>query len=79
MKRELIQEGALEEELHDLAGYAQKRLVALRRPDTSVFTNSELEVVRSLVKENLGKTATAMSNDSHGLAWKTPKWRAHPL
>lgn len=71
VKRELIDEGALEEELHPVGGYTRRRLIARRRPDLSVFTDSELELVRSLVRENWGKTAKTMSLDSHGLAWNT--------
>ncbi len=71
VKRELINEGAVTEERRDVGGYQQKRLTARRRPDVSVFSESELDLIRSLVKENWGKSATAMSNDSHGLAWKT--------
>jgi hypothetical protein len=71
VKRELISEGAIEEEPHNVGVLVQKRLIARRSADLSAFSQSEIELVRSLVKENWGRSATTMSQDSHGLAWQT--------
>jgi len=71
VRDELIREGALQPEWREFGGYTQKRLVAKRDPDLSIFTNSEIDLLRSLIKENWGKTAKAVSLESHGLAWQT--------
>lgn len=71
IKRELIEEGAIGEESRNVGGYTQRRIVARRPADQSVFSDSEIKLIRSIVKENWGKTASAMSAESHGLAWQT--------
>ena len=53
----------------------QERVVALREPDTSLFSPEELAIVDEVIEEFRPLTGTAVSEDSHRL----PGWRAVPL
>ena len=55
----------------DYHGYAQNRPLALRAPDTDVFTDSQIALVEGLVAECWGRSARQMSDLSHNF----PGWR----
>lgn len=67
IREELIKEGALT--ISYIGNH--KVPVALRDPDLSYFTNSELELVREIIKKDWNKTATQVSDESHGISWKS--------
>lgn len=49
----------------------QKRTIALRDPNTEVFSGPEIDLVTRLIDENWGRNATAMSGLSHRfIGWK---------
>jgi len=48
-------------------GHTQQRLIALRDPDRSVFTEDELVIVEQIVQTHWGKNARKISDDSHKL------------
>lgn len=49
----------------DFHGFTQKRTVALREPDLSVFSADEIGLVTELIDEFWGKTAAQISDASH--------------
>ncbi len=51
--------------------YTQKRLQATRQADTSVFSESEIKVIDSVIEVAKGHTATELSDLTHDLVgWK---------
>lgn len=68
--RELAQEGALVEAQDQNEPYDQKRTKALRAAYTDHFTGDELALVDEVIQECWGKTAVAVSDETHGVAWK---------
>jgi hypothetical protein len=70
VKRELISEGAITENRDD-GPFGQSRIVALREAYLQHFTPDEIELVDSVIEELWNKTATAVSDQSHGVAWRT--------
>ena len=55
-------------------GKSKKRLVPLRDPDLSEFSDDEIELVNRIVAEFLGKNAAAMSGFSHEfIGWQLAK------
>lgn len=76
VQRELKAEGAVEEIEKTIRGYAgkpQRRLAARRDPDMSYFSPSEVEMIDKIIMESWGKDGTQMSDESHGVAWKSRK------
>lgn len=69
IRRALVSEGALRLEERPQGNFTQKRPVALREADLDLFTKSEIAIVKEVITELWGKTATAVSRDSHGIAW----------
>ncbi len=52
-------------------GFTQKRVIALREPDLTMFTGPEMAVVSDVIETCAGATATALSQWSHRLVgWK---------
>ena len=53
-------------------GFRQKRLVALRQPDLSAFTGTEIALVDGVIDQLRGSSATRVSQLSHvwSKAWE---------
>src|SRR6266851_4314505 len=52
-------------------GRPQRRVIALRAPDLSLFSAAEIDLVTTIIEECWGKTATRMSQLSHEfIGWK---------
>lgn len=62
---QLIKERAVAEQVVPNLDYATRKLVATREPDLTIFTGSEIAQVDRLIERLKGKTATAISLDSH--------------
>lgn len=58
-------DGSAKTVIRDHYGHRQKRLVALREPDLSLFTAEEIATVDSIVRQFWGITATEVSKISH--------------
>lgn len=50
--------------------YVQKRVIALRAANLELFTPVEISIVNEVIQAFWKKTATAVSEFSHGRAWK---------
>ncbi|HEX4738128.1 MAG TPA: Panacea domain-containing protein [Allosphingosinicella sp.] len=72
---ELVQEGALKPAPPQDEPFEQRRIVALRKPYLDHFTRDELDVVDEVIKELWNKSATAVSDESHGVAWRARNMR----
>ena len=57
-------------------GYTQQRPVALRAADLSRFSPEDIALVDAVIKALWRKTATFVSNMSHGKAWEVAADRA---
>jgi len=57
------------------ASYAEKRLIALRRPDLSLFDAEEIAIVDAVIEKLKDATATAVSDGSH----EFPSWKLAAL
>jgi hypothetical protein len=70
LRRALVNEGAIRIDERVVQGnHTQKRTVALREADLDLFTKSELSVVDQVINDLWGKTASLVSDESHGIAW----------
>lgn len=58
-----------------LGGYVQSRIVPLRQPNLDLFTAQQMEVVNRVISALWHKTATGVSNLSHGKAWEVAEDR----
>jgi uncharacterized phage-associated protein len=58
-------DGSAKTVTRDYYGHRQKRLMALREPDLSLFTAEEIATVDSIVRQFWGVTATEISKVSH--------------
>lgn len=64
-------DGALAERSTDFYGRAQRKFFALREPDTSAFSREELDIASRVLAQFWGKTATDVSEVSHGfVGWR---------
>jgi hypothetical protein len=55
----------------DFFGHSQKKPIALRQPDVSVFTPQEIDLVHKIIQKFWNMTATAISEHSHlFMGWK---------
>jgi hypothetical protein len=50
--------------------FEQKRVVPLRAPDLSIFDPDDIAIIDEVIRGFWGKTASAVSEFSHGIAWK---------
>lgn len=50
--------------------YQQKRVVPLRPADLSLFSADDIAIVDEMIQRLWGRTATVVSELSHGIAWK---------
>jgi len=73
-RRELVAEKKLHERTDVIAGMTGMHFTALERPDTSVFSPKELEIVDSVLSEICeNHTATSISEYSHDAVWGAAK------
>ncbi len=71
VRASLIETEAARLEKTNYLGYTQHRLVPLREPDMSGFSDSELRAVDQVVEALRGKTAAVVSEMSHReMAWR---------
>ncbi|WP_158531560.1 Panacea domain-containing protein [Hyphomonas sp. GM-8P] len=49
----------------------EKRLIALREPDVSLFIRAEIEIVDEIIEKFKHKNGTEVSDLSHDIRWKT--------
>jgi Protein of unknown function (DUF4065) len=68
---ELHQDDAVRTQRRIVGGQEQKRPIALRPPDLRYFSGEEIAIVDDIINELWGKSATAVSEESHGIQWKT--------
>jgi hypothetical protein len=71
VRRELEKEGAIEIEDRPIGNYSQLRTIARREADLDLFTKGELAIVDEVIEELWNKTASQVSLESHGVAWRT--------
>lgn len=50
--------------------HSQKRSIALSEPDIDIFSAREISIIDRIIKEVWNKTATEVSDESHGINWK---------
>jgi len=50
--------------------FEQKRVVPLRDPNLSLFAADDIAIVDEMIQRFWGRTATAVSELSHGIAWR---------
>lgn len=59
--------------------FTQHRLIPLRTADLKYFSGEEIALVDSIIDDNRHKTAKEMSNESHGIQWRsTPFGKSIP-
>ena len=66
----LVRSGRLAIQELDHHGTTQKRPVALRDPDLSVFEADEIAIVDSVIRQLCGMSAVEVSEMSHGFWWQ---------
>lgn len=69
VRRDLLEEGVIKIEEHKLGNYTQHRTIPLRKPDLSLFSKGELEIVDQVIRTLSRKSATTISFESHKTAW----------
>lgn len=70
VRQELVAEKKIHERHDDIGGMTGVHFTALQRPDTSLFSLKELEIVNSVLDEICEKhTATSISEFSHDAVW----------
>lgn len=68
---ELVAEGSVVVKVAEYFGREQKRIVARRQADLSLFTAEEIAFVDGLIEDSMGRTATELSEFSHEfLGWR---------
>jgi len=71
LKEEMIQDGDCIEVERNYFGQLQKVVVALREPDLSAFSGTEIALVDQIVKECSNLNAKEISGESHGfVGWQ---------
>lgn len=69
VRKKLVENRDLAMEPRSFGGFPQKRPVALREADVSALLAQDIMIIDQVIHELWGKTATDVSNASHGLAW----------
>lgn len=72
---ELEQEGAIKRDREQQFEFDEKRTYALREAHMDLFTQDEIELVDEVINELRPRTATAVSDQSHGVAWRARNMR----
>jgi hypothetical protein len=76
VRQKLIAKKAIAiQELAVADGYNQKKVVALREPDLSIFSAQEIEIVNMIMETLKDSNASEVSELSHGKAWQAAKDR----
>jgi len=57
-------------------GKEQKRPLALRETDGSLFSGRDIKIVEDIIQQYWDKNATETSEESHGIAWKMTEHNA---
>jgi len=71
VRRELEREGAIGIEEKVVGNHTQIRTIARREAHLDLFTKGELAIVDEVIEELRPKTARQVSEESHGVAWRT--------
>ena len=71
VRTSMIDDGELDLLAVRYFGKAQHRTLPLRDARTDLFTDHELKIVDAIISNFRGMNAVAVSEFSHGLAWKT--------
>lgn len=72
IRRDLIDEGAIRLEQEPAGGgFIQDRTIAQREAFLDLFSKSEIALVDSVIDRLWAKSAGAVSEESHGVAWAT--------
>lgn len=50
--------------------YEQHKVIALRNAELDMFTGTDIAIVDSVIEQTWGKTASQVSDESHGIAWR---------
>jgi hypothetical protein len=69
--RELHQDDSVRTQIRMVGGKEQKRPVALRLPKLDMFDGTDIAILDQVIEELWGKSATAVSEESHGVQWQT--------
>lgn len=69
VRNDLIEERAITVEERPVGNRIQKRTVALRDADLSLFTKGEIAIVDQYIGELWAKSAAQVSEESHRIAW----------
>lgn len=71
IKRRMLEDRDIDEdERPALGGHRQVRVIALRAPNLSSFTEQQLAVVNGVIGSLWGQSAISASVESHGRAWR---------
>lgn len=73
--RELEREGAVRTAPPQEFQFEQRRTTALRDAYLDHFTPDEIDLIDEVIEELWGKTATAASDETHGVAWRTHNFK----
>jgi Protein of unknown function (DUF4065) len=69
--RELHSEDAVRTQRRIVGGLEQKRPIALRPANLSYFSGEDIAIVDDIISELWGRSAIAVSAESHGIQWQT--------
>ena len=69
--RELHSEDAVRTQRRIVGGLEQKRPIALRPANLSYFSGEDIAIVDDIISELWGRSAVAVSDESHGIQWQT--------
>ena len=70
IKDDLIEKRHIEIKKRKVFNHTQQKVIALRSPNYCFFTGEQIALVDQIVDALWGKTATEVSEMSHGMAWK---------
>ena len=68
---ELHREDAVRTQRRLIGGHEQKRPIALRPANLEYFDGEDIAIVDEVITDLWGKSATAVSEQSHGVQWMT--------
>jgi hypothetical protein len=68
---ELVERGELVVQPANFGGRTQRRPIALREPDLSVFDGADIAILDRIIRDAWGKMATEVSKESHRIEWWT--------
>lgn len=82
--KELLEEMQRDKQLFirptDFYGKKQQRPIAMRNPDLTKFSSTEIALVDKLIRHNWEKNGSEISEDSHGfLGWQIAQHRKKPI